>query len=742
MKAQMHHYDPSAQFGIGEAVLDDGNPVIGMGTAPIDIPNCERCHALGDGASVNSAQNGEPEIAALVQAEINFWNGELGIGAGDSDWYPRLKGAAISMLALHDKQHGTAFTAAYDPASGDGNAATRLGHEVVVCQRCHADNVIAVVKSANCGPGQDCDVNDPRNQLYSSIAPGSMLIPPLTEAIHLNHKDNPFDDSHGRNGGCQGCHPAHRSDGDMSNYPISELGLNTFAGSDNRDAAGGCFVGRDVHSNPFRNDEATTPSHMNAMGQWLVDNVVSDTGSDKGIWCTNCHSQLGQELWKAENVADHVHAQPGDPGNVREPFAGATLADVAAGIGISLTQAEAWLDPKTTEDMAAIWASDPGMCAHAGALVGLAPADVSQDGNVATIEINLSFDANGTPSGNPANCSTGIGLPGPDCFGTNEPTFYICGTVDGDPVGALPGAGDVNVALMDFCTTPDCVAAAQAKLDNSIGQTAVPVPFSAATDGRDHWLSAGEPHCADCHAAPYVEQSGNINAFPPFNYPRKSSLFRYSRGHQDITCQGCHESIHGLYPVTPPGYVAGSTKAVDQTSWDQAASMNTDGSHGPLKCGACHHANEAGVNKVAADLTYKGQTIGQDYDAAVSWMHSYTDEADPRDYLCTRCHVDNRAFITADNGKWNSHAKQGRVSRATMDKAEILQNGHVNGTVEDPLTTVCTSCHGDRTRTLKRNGCSDGWKNHLVEGRASESVWLAVTDSQLSKGVITETCGW
>ena len=85
----------------------------------------------------------------------------------------------------------------------------------------------------------------------------------------------------------------------------------------------------------------------------------------------------------------------------------------------------------------------------------------------------------------------------------------------------------------------------------STANSGVAVPFSAATDGRDHWLSAGEPHCADCHAAPFVEQSGNINAFPPFNYPRKAGLMRYSRGHQDITCQGCHESIHGLYPVTP-----------------------------------------------------------------------------------------------------------------------------------------------------------------------------------------------
>jgi hypothetical protein len=731
MKAQLHHYDANAVGGIGTAVLDGGNPVIGMGTAPIDIPNCERCHALGNGASVNSAQNGNAAVAALVQAEIDFWKTASGIGPGDSDWYPRLKGAAISILALHDAQHGTSFTANYDPNSSDDNAATRLGHEVVVCQRCHADNVIAVVKSANCGPGQNCDVNDPRNQLFSQIAPGSMLIPPLTEAIHNNHKDNPFSDSRDRNGGCQGCHPAHRSDGDMASYPITELGLNAFAGSDNRDAAGGCYVGRDVHSNPGRNtDGAETPSHMNPVGQWLVDNVASDSGTDKGIWCTNCHSQLGQELWKAENVDSLVHAQPGAPGHVREPFVGATLGDVAAGIGISLAQAEAWLDPKTNADTAAIWNEDPGMCAHAAALVGLAPANPFQDGNVATIEINLAFDSSGAPSGNPANCSTGVGLPGPDCFGTGSPTFYICGTVDGDPGGALPGAGDVNVALLDFCTTPDCVAAAQATLDNSKGQTAVPVPFSAATDGRDHWLSAGEPHCADCHAAPYVEQSGNISAYPPFNYPQKASLFRYTRGHQDITCQGCHESIHGLYPVTSD---------IDTTSYAQAAGMNTDGSHGPLKCGACHVANSAGVNKAVAALDYQGTPIGQDFDAAVSWMHTYTDEADPRDYICLRCHIDNRAAVSSTNGKWTSHAKQGRVSRDTMDKVELLQLGHVAGdpNVENPYNSVCTSCHGNRSNTLSRAGCSTRWKDHLIEGRASEAVWEYVSDDRLS-----QTCGW
>ena len=118
----------------------------------------------------------------------------------------------------------------------------------------------------------------------------------------------------------------------------------------------------------------------------------------------------------------------------------------------------------------------------------------------------------------------------------------------------------------------------------STSNKAAAVPFSAATAGRDHWLAAGEPHCADCHQAPYTEQSGNINFFPPFNYPAKAGLMRYSFGHQGISCQGCHESIHGLYPVGP---------AIDNTSYAQAAALNADGSHGPLKCGTCHQVDNS-----------------------------------------------------------------------------------------------------------------------------------------------------
>ena len=313
MKASLHEY-PSGN----EVMGSNGQPVIGFGTAPIDIPNCERCHSSPSidpetgMPNVNSpnyqgADDTFPHsgpffgigLEDMTNLEINFWLAYYDIVPGvDSTWYPRLKGAAINMLTLHDIDQGTSFTANYagvectnnpdptdpniDPSSYTCSSTngladltnqsnipqnTRLGNESVICQRCHADNVIANVKSG------------------TFDAAGQFPIPPISEAIHDQHRNTDeggaivFNDSLGRDGGCQGCHPAHRSDGVMDNYPITLGGNNVNANGDNRLNPGGCFVGRDVHSNPMKDvDGAGTPSHLNTVGELAADQCGPGSG--------------------------------------------------------------------------------------------------------------------------------------------------------------------------------------------------------------------------------------------------------------------------------------------------------------------------------------------------------------------------------------------------------------------------------------------------------------------------------
>ncbi len=137
------------------------------------------------------------------------------------------------------------------------------------------------------------------------------------------------------------------------------------------------------------------------------------------------------------------------------------------------------------------------------------------------------------------------------------------------------------------------------------------VPYDAVSAGSDWWLSASEPHCADCHLAPFVESMGG--SYFPIDQPYKLSLYRYSKAHGDLACQSCHESIHGLYSTRYDGPV----RTVDLTTREQALQYSPDGRYsGPVTCAACHTVNGYGVPKELANTEY-----AEDYWASVTLAH-------------------------------------------------------------------------------------------------------------------------
>jgi len=139
----------------------------------------------------------------------------------------------------------------------------------------------------------------------------------------------------------------------------------------------------------------------------------------------------------------------------------------------------------------------------------------------------------------------------------------------------------------------------------------VAVPYSAVSGGSDWWLSASEPHCADCHIAPFTESMGG--SYFPIDQPNKLSLYRYSKAHGDIACQSCHESIHGLYATRYDG----PKHTVDKTTHEQALQYSPDGKYaGPVTCAACHTVNDMGVPKELAGTEYE-----RDYWASVTLAH-------------------------------------------------------------------------------------------------------------------------
>ena len=516
----------------GKPVIDShsGKPVKFIGTNPIDVPNCSNCHA-------NENANGKK--FTLYRQEKAFWK-----GLGATDYMADLKATSISILQIHDARHGTQFTANYDPSS---RATTnRLGRDPVLCQKCHADNVIGVLQSKGVV-----------EVISGAKIDGDTPVPALSQALHRVHQTiRPLPDAQGRTGTCAGCHPAHRQDGSMDGYPITTKGLNFYASSDNRDTKGGCFAGRDVHSNPDKDkDGVGTPEHLNAIGQWLQANVskIGNGQGGKGLWCTNCHNQLSRELYQRDNL-QNAFKQTGS--TIRNQ----SLDEIAKTLGVSREILEQrYIDPKVVADKNGH--DDPG---KSGILLTWAKDRLVPDIGVIAMK-------------------------------NDQP--LISKDVD----------GDINVTLLS--ANPSTKLADLKLPEGATGVAAV--PYDAASHGRDYWLSPGAPHCADCHAPPFVEGQGGV-AFP-INQPGKYSLMRYSKGHAGLACQACHESIHGLYPVRP---------IVDTTTYKQAPQYNPDGSHGPLLCAACHEANKSGVPIVAEALTWKGKKIKNDLDAAISWIHS------------------------------------------------------------------------------------------------------------------------
>lgn len=516
-----------------QPVIDShsGKPVKFVGTNPIDVPNCANCHA-------NENANGD--TFTLYKQEKAFWK-----GLGASDYMADLKATSISILQIHDARHGTQFTAKYDPSSRATQ--NRLGADPVLCQQCHADNVIGVLQSKGVteviSGGQKIENDTP--------------IMPLSQALHRVHQTiRPMPDSFGRSGTCAGCHPSHRQDGSMDGYAITPDGKNFYASSDNRDSKGGCFASRDVHSNPNKDkDGAGTPEHLNEIGKWIQTNVskIGTGEGGNGVWCTNCHNQLSRELYQRDDL-ENAFKQTG------KTIRNQSLDEIAKAIGVDRrTLEEQYLDPKVMPDK----------------------------------------DGHDTPekSGILKNWAKDHRVP----------DIAVIATIDGKPLIKKDEDGDANVSILS--ANPSVKMSKLTVPEEANGVMAV--PYDAASHGRDYWLSPGEPHCADCHAPPYVEGQGGV-AFP-INQPGKYSLMRYSKGHAGLACQSCHESIHGLYPVTP---------AVDSTTYKQAPQYNPDGSHGPLLCPTCHQTNKFGVPVVAEALTWNGKKIKDDLDAAISWIHA------------------------------------------------------------------------------------------------------------------------
>ena len=306
-----------------------------------------------------------------------------------------------------------------------------------------------------------------------------------------------------------------------------EEGNPRFSEQDVRTAGGGCYLRRDAHTNP----DVKPPYFLNQLGHWYLSEVSmkDETGKilskPRGLYCTNCHNLLSQELYRYDDLKD----ASSQTGKTLRNKSTKEIID-AVSLGNARKFRSTFADPVVGADGE--------------------PLRSYYEDHVGAILVRSSSDSSG------------------------KLKFLAWNAKEGDPV-----------------------------------------LYDSASGGKDWWLSAGEPHCADCHLAPFVESEGG--GYFPIDQPHKYSLYRYSKAHGTIACQSCHESIHGLYPVR----YEGPEGTVDLTTHEQALQFSPDGKYaGPVTCAACHRVNEKGVPDQLRDSEYAG-----DYWASVVLLHAMRD---------------------------------------------------------------------------------------------------------------------
>ncbi len=142
---------------------------------------------------------------------------------------------------------------------------------------------------------------------------------------------------------------------------------------------------------------------------------------------------------------------------------------------------------------------------------------------------------------------------------------------------------------------------------------------------RTGWLS--QPNCQSCHHDGKRELVGvDANGLPKAwtdarfatnaNTPGNGfSLFRFSKGHGNLSCESCHGATHAEYPSSH--------------SQDNAQSLDLQGHTGTVnECSVCH----ATVPNTATGGPHGMHTVGS------AWVGSHGDQAERSSSACAYCH--------------------------------------------------------------------------------------------------------
>ena len=225
------------------------------------------------------------------------------------------------------------------------------------------------------------------------------------------------------------------------------------------------------------------------------------------------------------------------------------------------------------------------------------------------------------------------------------------------PTNRWPAAANLNKRV-PWASEPACQACHTGDaMSNLVGQVNVPVAADGLRLLQAFTLKAG----LDANGNPDGTQVAQVTRAVNKRFAESESLYRLSKGHGGVMCEGCHGSTHAIFP-----------NPIDAAN-DNVAAKQLQGHAGTvIECTTCHESGSLGVT---LDGPHGMHPVGD-----LTWNKKHEDIAKRNKDACRACHgktgqgtvlsrvATARTLICKDaNGSWcSAKGQQVQVAAGTQ----------------------------------------------------------------------------
>jgi hypothetical protein len=183
------------------------------------------------------------------------------------------------------------------------------------------------------------------------------------------------------------------------------------------------------------------------------------------------------------------------------------------------------------------------------------------------------------------------------------------------PGNRWPAAANLNKRV-PWASEPACQACHTGDaMDNLVGQVNVPVASDGLRLLQAYTLKVG----LDANGNPDGTQVAQVTQAVNKRFAESESLYRISKGHGGVMCEGCHGSTHAIFP-----------NPIDAAN-DNVAARQLQGHAGTvIECTTCHEAGSLGVT---LDGPHGMHPVGD-----LTWNKKHEDIAERNKNACRACH--------------------------------------------------------------------------------------------------------